>query len=197
MASSSIWSAPASSSCSAPTGWRAALACAQARAASYSVAGRRCGSLGRNYCGASEVEAVPFSLDEKVATRSPGRMRAGAGVTRVNRLATGSSQAHPCGSACSSCCNNVSIRGSTQSGNGAKVMHKYLLATAIFLVPQMALAQDFQKCLDLGISRQVCEDALVATSPDSEAGKEALRAAIEDDVHKNDPSWKYYKNGQW
>jgi hypothetical protein len=69
--------------------------------------------------------------------------------------------------------------------------------SAFFFVPHMAFAQNFQKCLDLGIPRQTCEDAILATSPDSEAGKEALRSAIERDIHKDDPNWERYKNGQW
>ncbi len=74
---------------------------------------------------------------------------------------------------------------------------RVLAVSAFFFVPHIAFAQDFQKCLDLGIPRQTCEDAILATSPDSEAGKEALRSAIERDVHKNDPNWERYKNGQW
>jgi hypothetical protein len=77
--------------------------------------------------------------------------------------------------------------------------------SVFFFLPHMAFAQNFQKCLDLGISagvdpdltRRACEDGIIGTSPDSEAGKEALRSAIERDVHKNDPSWERYKNGQW
>jgi hypothetical protein len=80
-----------------------------------------------------------------------------------------------------------------------------LAISALFFVPHMAFAQNFQKCLELGISagvdpdltRKACEDGIIATSPDSEAGNEALRSAIERDVHKNDPNWERYKNGQW
>ncbi len=73
-----------------------------------------------------------------------------------------------------------------------------MLAVFAFLLisTDLAFAQDFQKCLDLGIPRQTCEDAILATSPDSEAGKEALRSAIERDVHKNDPNWEGHQNGQ-
>ena len=64
-----------------------------------------------------------------------------------------------------------------------------LISSFFLFLPNPSFAQDFQKCIAMGIPRHTCEDAIVATSPDSDAGKEALHSAIEREVHKNDPSW--------
>jgi hypothetical protein len=72
-----------------------------------------------------------------------------------------------------------------------------LLACVAFLtLSHAAIAQDFQKCLDMGISRRACEDAIIATSPNSKPADDALNSAIERDYHKDDPNWEY-KKSQW
>lgn len=73
-----------------------------------------------------------------------------------------------------------------------KVKFAIVAIPLVFLQCAQVNAQSFQKCLELGISRQACEDAMAATAPSgSQAYKDAMHSYMERELHKDDPTWQH------